>query len=178
MENMYGGCSDHEEEDAYDEMSIMEELIDKNKNISWEVRKEVLDELLEQIAEGNSSFTDYMVDVSVKLCSGKEEQIYLADFLTVNGNSYYKDFASNIYRKVGEDQKYLASRKGHLYYGSDYLDLASYYKQHGQSELALNTVLDGLNKADGGLDEIYAYLFKYYKRKKMKRQFVNYIRLL
>ena len=165
MANMYGGCPDSDEEDAYDEMSIMEELIEKNHDISWLVRKEVLDELLEQIAEDNSGFTDYMVDLTVKLCYSKEEKQYLADFLSVNGSSYYKEFASRIYREISEDQKYLASRKAQLNYGSDYLDLASYYKKNGNSELALQTVLEGLNKADGRLDDIYGYLFKYYKRK-------------
>ena len=165
MSNMYGGCPDSDEEDAYDEMSIMEDLIEKNHDISWLVRKEVLDELLEQIAEDNSGFTDYMVDLTVKLCYSKEEKQYLADFLSVNGSSYYKEFASRIYREIGEDQKYLASRKAQLNYGSDYLDLASYYKKNGNSELALQTVLEGLNKADGRLDDIYGYLFKYYKKK-------------
>lgn len=165
MANMYGGCPDSDEEDAYDEMSIMEELIEKNHDISWTVRKEVLDELLGQIAEDNSGFTDYMVDLTVKLCYSKEERLYLADFLSMNGNSYYKEFASRIYRELGENQKYLVSRKAQLNYGSDYLDLASYYKQNGKPELALQTVLEGLNKADGRLDDIYGYLFKYYKRK-------------
>ena len=34
MSNMYGGCPDSDEEDAYDEMSIMEDLIEKNHDIS------------------------------------------------------------------------------------------------------------------------------------------------
>ena len=165
MANMYGGCPDSDEEDAYDEMSIMEDLIEKNHDISWLVRKEVLDELLEQIAEDNSGFTDYMVDLTVKLCYSKEERLYLADFLSMNGSSYYKEFASRIYREIGENQKYLVSRKAQLNYGSDYLDLASYYKQNGNAELALQTVLEGLNKAEGRLDDIYGYLFKYYKKK-------------
>lgn len=165
MANMYGGCPESDEEDAYDEMSIMEDLIEKNHDISWLVRKEVLDELLEQIAEDNSGFTDYMVDLTVKLCYSKEERLYLADFLSMNGSSYYKEFASRIYREIGENQKYLVSRKAQLNYGSDYLDLASYYKQNGNAELALQTVLEGLNKAEGRLDDIYGYLFKYYKKK-------------
>lgn len=165
MANMYGGCPESDEEDAYDEMSIMEDLIEKNHDISWLVRKEVLDELLEQIAEDNSGFTDYMVDLTVKLCYSKEERLYLADFLSMNGSSYYKEFASRIYREIGENQKYLVSRKAQLNYGSDYLDLASYYKQNGNAELALQTVLEGLNKAEGRLDGIYGYLFKYYKKK-------------
>ena len=78
-------------------------------DISWLVRKEVLDELLEQIAEDNSGFTDYMVDLTVKLCYSKEERLYLADFLSMNGSSYYKEFASRIYREIGENQKYLVS---------------------------------------------------------------------
>lgn len=41
MANMYGGFPDSDEEYAYDEMSIMEDLLDKNHDVSWMVRKEV-----------------------------------------------------------------------------------------------------------------------------------------
>lgn len=163
--NMYGGCSESEENDAYYEMSIMDDLLEKKNGITWEVRKEILDELLECVAEDNSGFTDYIVDLALNMCYAKEEVIYLADFLIVHGNSYYKNLASSIYREVGEGQKYLASKKAQLKYGSDYLDLASYYEEQGKQEIALQIVLEGLKKVDGRLDEIYEYLYKFYKSK-------------
>ena len=44
--------------------------------------------------------------------------------------------------------------------------MAAYYKKHDEEETALKTVLEGLDKADGRLDEIYEYLFRYYEKNK------------
>lgn len=40
----YGGCSDEDEEIVYDTMDVMMGLLKENK-LSWECRKEVLDEM-------------------------------------------------------------------------------------------------------------------------------------
>ncbi|MDE7178686.1 MAG: hypothetical protein K2O59_12820 [Lachnospiraceae bacterium] len=44
--------------------------------------------------------------------------------------------------------------------------MAAYYKKHDEEETALKTILEGLDKADGRLDEIYEYLFRYYEKNK------------
>lgn len=58
--NTYGGCSDSDEEEVYDEIEILQKIIEENE-ISWKVRKEILDGMLEQIARDNSGFTDMLV---------------------------------------------------------------------------------------------------------------------
>ncbi len=163
--DMYGGGPEPDEEDAYDELEAMEELLENNE-ISWEVRQEVLDEMLYFVASDNSGFTDGLVDIAFVLCRTKEEYLYLADFLNSKGNSYYRNLAADIYLKNGEDEKFIESKKANLNYGSDYLELAGYYEKHGDEKKALKIVLEGLNKCNGRLDEIYSYLFNYYKRKK------------
>ncbi|MDE5893828.1 MAG: hypothetical protein K2H45_12985 [Acetatifactor sp.] len=160
----YGGGPEWDEENAYDELEKMTQLMINNE-VSWAVRKKVLDEMLAFVASDNSGFTDSLVDIAVELCKGKEEKIYLADFLAQHGNSYYRGFASTIYRECGEDAKFLKNQKAHLEYAEDYMELADYYMKKGDEEKALETVWDGMRKGDGRLDEVYRYLFAYYRDK-------------
>lgn len=162
--NTYGGCSDSDEEEVYDEIEIIQKIIAENE-ISWNIRKDILDSMLEQIAYDNSSFTDVLVDIAKEFCHTNDELEYLADFLADKGSHYYKAYAASLYNKIGVDDKFLETKKANLEYGSDYLELADYYKNHGKKELALQTVWDGLDKCNGRLDEIYRYLFKWYHSK-------------
>lgn len=159
----YGGGPESDEDDACYELEAMSKLLEDNE-VSWIVRKEILDQMLHFVASDNSGFTDYLVDIAVMMCTNKQENLYLADFLIENASSYYRKIASNIYLQNGEEQKFIESKKANLEYGSDYLELAAYYKKHNDEQTALKIVLEGLNKADGRLDEIYKYLFEYYEK--------------
>ena len=161
--DMYGGGPESDEDDACYELEAMSKLLEDNE-VSWIVRKEILDQMLHFVASDNSGFTDYLMDIAVKMCTNKQENLYLADFLIENASSYYRKIASNIYLQNGEEQKFIESKKANLEYGSDYLELAAYYRKHNDEQTAIKIVLDGLNKADGRLDEIYKYLFEYYEK--------------
>lgn len=160
--DMYGGGPESDEDDACSMLENMMKLLEDNE-VSWIVRKQILDEMLGFAASDNSGFTDYLMDIAVIMCTNKQENIYLADFLVQNANSYYRGLAAKIYLENGEEQKFIESKKANLHYGSDYLELAAYYKKHNDKETALKIVLEGLDKADGRLDEIYEYLFRYYE---------------
>lgn len=163
--DMYGGGPESEEDDACDMLRNMMKLFEDNE-VSWIVRKEILDEMLDFIASDNSGFTDFLMDIAFIMCTNKQENLYLADSLIKNSNSYYRGVAARIYLENGEEQKFVESKKANLQYGSDYLELAAYYKKHNDEETALKTVLEGLNKAYGRLDEMYEYLFKHYEKNK------------
>ena len=79
---------------------------------------------------------------------------------------FYHDIGTRIYLDYGKQEKYLAVRKENLVYASDYLELAQYYRKQKNEKLALQIVKEGLEKAQGGLSEIYRYLFEYYKNRK------------
>lgn len=161
--DMYGGGPEADDDDACAALEKMAKLLEDNET-SWIVRKEILDEMLGFVASDNSGFTDYLMDIAVIMCTNKQENIYLADFLVKSANSYYRGLAAKIYLENGEEQKFIESKKANLHYGSDYLELAAYYKKHNDKETALKIVLEGLDKADGRLDEIYEYLFRYYEK--------------
>lgn len=161
--DMYGGGPEADEDVAYTALEEMAKLLEDNE-VSWIVRKEILDEMLGFVSSDNSGFTDYLMDIAVIMCINRQESIYLADFLIENANSYYRGLAAKIYLENGEEQKFIESKKANLHYGSDYLELAAYYKKHNDMETALKIVLEGLDKADGRLDGIYEYLFRYYEK--------------
>lgn len=161
--DMYGGGPEADEDVAYTTLEEMANLLEDNE-VSWIVRKEILDEMLGFVSSDNSGFTDYLMDIAVIMCINRQESIYLADFLIENANSYYRGLAAKIYLENGEEQKFIESKKANLHYGSDYLELAAYYKKHNDMETALKIVLEGLDKADGRLDGIYEYLFRYYEK--------------
>lgn len=161
----YGGGPESDEDDAYGMLENMMKLLEDNE-VSWIVRKEILDEMLGFVASDNSGFTDYLMDIAVIMCTNRQEKIYLADFLIENANSYYRGLAARLYLENGEEQKFVESKMANLQYGSDYLELAAYYEKHGDEETALKTVLEGVDKADGRLDEVYKYLFRYYEKNK------------
>ena len=95
--NSYGGCH-YEEELACDEIYEMQSLIAKYE-ISWEVRKDILDKMLEQIIYDNSGFTDILLETTDELCQTDNEYLYLADLLSKHNDSYYRKIAASIYRE-------------------------------------------------------------------------------
>jgi len=156
--NTYGGCSDDDEETAFDGIEIIVDLI-RDNTISWECRKHVVDGMLEQIKYDNSGFTDTLVDSSMEICQTDDELEYLADHLEKIDSHYYKGVAGSILRRIGKEEKFLEIQKANLIYGSDYLTLSKYYEKNGQEELALTNAWVVLNKCKGRLDEVYIYLF-------------------
>ena len=161
--DMYGGGSESDEEDAYNELEKMCNLFEENEDVSWQCKKVILDEMLKFVSSDNSGFTDYLVDVAMAMCNTQEENLYLADFLSEYANSYYRGLAANIYLENGKEDKYLEGKLKNLQYSEDYLELAGYYKKKGDHKQALNIVLKGLDRGSGRLDNIYQYLFQYYK---------------
>lgn len=180
MFNTCGGGSKSDEDDIREELKAMEDLLGK-QGISWTVRKEVLDEMLEEVASDNSGLTDVLVDLAVKMCRTKEERIYLADFLADYGNSFYKNFAAAIYAENGKEGSAdgtgktgasgTAQSRGKApeagagqkpTSASEYVALANQYKKQGDAERAFRTAIDGLANVEGRLFEIYDYLFRYY----------------
>lgn len=162
--NEYGGTSYSKEEEAYDALSMIDDLTKKNKT-PWTFRQQIVDEMMEQFYYGNSGFDDALFDNCDCLCQTKEEKLYLADALTKSGNGYYIGVAANIYLNCGEDEAFVETQSKNLRYGSDYIELADYYKKNKQPDKAVALVEEALSKADGRMDEVYRWLFKEYRKK-------------
>ena len=63
-----------------------------------------------------------------------------------------------IYRKIGNDNKYLEMRKADLKYGNDYHDLATFYFEKGGTEKAIKIAYEGLEKGEGNKSDLKKFL--------------------
>ena len=66
--------------------------------------------------------------------------------------------ARRIYRRLGDQEKYLELRGQQMEYGADYHDLATFYWDSGEKEKALQVAEKGLRKAKGRVDELRAFV--------------------
>lgn len=76
--NEYGGGDYREEDDA---IFLLWELskMGKEKNISWNARKMVMDSMMEQYAIGNSGFEDMLYEIASGFCDTEEEIEYFEE---------------------------------------------------------------------------------------------------
>lgn len=96
--NMYGGGPESDEEDAADCLWKIASCA-KEQEVSWDVRRWILDGLLEEFNVGNSGFDDLLIDIASSLCKTKEEKRYFADALASGSDEYYKGYAAYIVNK-------------------------------------------------------------------------------
>ena len=161
--NEYGGGPEDEEDKANE---YIEELCKLLPSLSWDVRQEIMDGMLVQYRYGNSGFDDVLTDTCFKMCKEEHEWRYLANKFMSFGGRWNKERAMEIYSEIGADDEYLNIRQSSLEYGSDYLDLAWYYEEQGDTEKALALAHTGLKKAGGSLSGLVGYLFDYYEEKR------------
>ena len=159
--NDYGGCSEEDEDEAYDALRKIDKLNEENET-PWEFRKAIVDGMMGQFFLGNSGFEDTLYDSCSELCKTQEEQLYLADVLSKSRSTYYRRIAATIHLNCGNEEAFLEIRSQNLEYGSDYIALADYYRSHGQQDKAVALVEQALSKADGRMDDVYRWLFDEY----------------
>lgn len=172
--NLYGGGSESDEDEAVEALWQMNEIVRENE-ISWDIRLSVLDEMLAEFYTGNSGFDDMLIEVAESFCKGDAEKRYLADALVQGTSSYYKNYGASIYSAIGDENKFLETKLSNLRYGSDYVDVANYYDQHGERQKAIKMIWKGLKETDGRLDELVSYVAPIYIKEKMKMNFGGFI---
>ena len=168
--NKYGGTN--RERQGYDALYQIREVV-KGKEISWDLRRSVVDEMMEEFYQGNSGFDDTLVNTCGVLCSSKEEELYLAGKLKKSSSHYYKKIAADIFEKYGQANEFIEILSTNLKYGSDYIALAEHYKKEGQPELAVELVEGDINNVYFGSGDVYAWLFKEYAKRKQEDKIQN-----
>ena len=160
--NSYGGGPEEDEEEAYEWLEKIWDLIDEAK-ITFESKRKLMDAVFIEYDEGNSGFDDSLMELCFQLCQEKEEWEYLVKKLGNKPSNWNKGLAISIYKNyLHDDSKYLEVRLKNLHYGSDYWDLVQYYIDKQETELAIETAQKGIEKGEGRLTELYDYLIDYY----------------
>lgn len=128
------------------------------KNIDSEYRQELLEEVLPYIEKGNAGLDDQLTDVAYACCYEDADWRRLAEALESMKGDWKIGLARDIYRRLGDREKYLALRKLKMQYGGDYYDLATFYLDEGEKEKAFAVAEQGLQKGQGRMDELRTFL--------------------
>lgn len=156
MDN-YGGAPYDVEERVWDLLEEIAELL-RSKKVNEACRLRILDYILPYIKSGNSGLSDELDELAYAACYTDSELRYLAESLEAMGSDWQNHNARRIYRKIGDDEKYLELRLNDMELGADYLDLAEYYWESGKKDQSILTAKKGLKEARGRMDELRAFM--------------------
>jgi hypothetical protein len=153
----YGG-GDYATEDLVAELldQIRERL--ETKNVDADHRQEILNLVLPYVKSGNAGMDDMLYEVAYAACYDDADLRGLAQAFETMSSEWKVGRAQDIYRRIGDRDKYLALRAKRMEYGADYHDLATFYWDSGEKEKALHIAEEGLSKAQGRMDELREFV--------------------
>ncbi len=153
----YGG-GDYATEDLVAELldQIRERLA--AKNVDTEHRQEILNLVLPYIKSGNAGMDDMLYEVAYAACYDDDDLRVLAQAIEMMAGEWKIGHARDIYRRLGDRDRYLELRAKRMEYGADYHDLATFYWDSNEKEKAIHVAEDGLCKARGRMDELREFV--------------------
>jgi hypothetical protein len=143
----YGGPDEDYEKVGY----VLEQLAQvlSDGRASDECRQEIQALALKYLATDDAS-VDQLYDVAKACCHTDEEFRQLAQTFEATDRTWsfgfrtYKEQAMQIYRQIGDRDRYLALRLEHLESGRDFFELATFYAESGEMDKAVLTAEQGL----------------------------------
>ncbi|MBU0731243.1 MAG: hypothetical protein KKE17_12725 [Proteobacteria bacterium] len=147
------GLADH----VADLLYQIQNKLTKN-TVAAEYRTDLLNEVLPYIRSSNAGLDDDLYGVAYACCCDNDDLRRLAMAFESMARDWPTDHARRIYRKIGDNEKYLELRALKMEFGLDYHDLATFYWEQGEKERAIKTAQDGLKKGDGRLEELRQFL--------------------
>jgi len=162
--NCYGGGPDEEEEEVYEWLEKISDLI-KGDNITPEAKHRFMDTAFVEYDAGNSGFDDGLMDLFFELCKEKNEWEFLVQKLNSRKSDWRKTLVMRIYRdQLNDDSRYIEERLKNLHYGMEYWDLVQYYIGKHNKKSALEIAQKGIEHGEGRLTELYDYLIDHYSK--------------
>jgi len=128
------------------------------KNVDTDHRREILNLALPYIKSGNAGMDDMLYEVAYAACYGDDDLRVLAQAFETMPGEWKIGHARDIFRRLGDRDKYLELRAKRMEYGADYHDLATFYWDSGDKEKAIHVAEDGLCKARGRMDELREFV--------------------
>lgn len=135
----------------------LQEKLATNK-VPADMRQELLAEVLPYIASGNAGLDDELYGMVYAACYVDDDWRRLAEAFEAMKGEWKISHARNIYRKLGDREKYLALRHQSLELGADFHDLATFYWETGEKEKAIVIAEQGLKQGRGRMDELRQFL--------------------
>jgi hypothetical protein len=129
-----------------------------SKKVDSDHRRQILNLVLPFIESGNAGMDDMLYEVAYAACYDDDDLRGLAQAFEAMDNEWKVGRARDIYRRLGDRDKYLELRRRRMEYGADYHELATFYWESGEKEKALQVAEEGLRKAQGRMDELRGFL--------------------
>lgn len=143
--------------------------------LSLKIRMRLIDDLFQFL--DNLPFLEGITKVMLAAAHSDDERMTLATcFDQSPRNGYLKQLARAIYREVGDDEAYLASRLSNLIFAEDYYDLALFYADKGELQKAVEIAEQGLAVRTGSKQELRVFLADYALNHQRDRQ--HYLQLM
>ena len=153
----YGGGSYDVEDHVADLLDQIRKQLESKKVVA-EYRQEILAQVLPFIKSGNAGMDDPLYDIAYAACYDDADLRGLAEAFEAMKDEWKVGHARDIYRRIGDRDKYLTLRQNRMTYGGDYHDLATFYWQSGEKEKALEVAEQGLRKGKGRMDELRRFV--------------------
>jgi hypothetical protein len=128
-----------------------------SKKVGSDHRRDILDRVLPFIESGNAGMDDMLYEVAYSACYDDDDLRRLAQAFETMQHEWKTANARDIYRRLGDREKYLELRISHMEYGADYHDLATFYWESGEKEKAMQVAEEGLRKGQGRMDELRGF---------------------
>lgn len=130
--------------------------------LSKKVRFHLIDDVMKFLDCTTLGMLERMTQIMLAAAHTDEERIILASCLDQYfQNRYLRNIARAIYREIGEDEAYLASRLPDLLFAEDYHDLATFYAEKNNLPEAVQIAEQGLLVRGGGKKELREFLAHY-----------------
>jgi tetratricopeptide (TPR) repeat protein len=155
--DLYGGGDYGTVDDVAELLDQIRERLE-SKEVDADHRRELQDLVLPFIKSGNAGMDDMLDDVVYAACYDDSDLRGLAKVFEAMNNEWRTARARDIYRRIGDRDKYLELRAGRMEYGVDYHDLAAFYWESGEKEKALQVAEKGLEKGKGRMDELRGFV--------------------
>ncbi len=164
--NQYGGGPEEEEDEVYSELEDIKKLFQEQK-LDAKLKKEFFEKMFFYYDWDNSGLSDTVMDAIFEIASIDEDWRYIVKKLEAKkqDSSWRKEMIADIYKNhLKDEESYLKIREKNLEHGSDYYDLVDFWHKKGEVEKAVQIAKEGVEKCESGLDNLFEYLFKHYKK--------------
>lgn len=163
--NRYGGGPREEEELFYENIYEMIEILESHE-IPAGYRQDLIEKFMPEYLWGNSGLDDPTLELIYTAAESEEDWLTVIDYLEKSDSDFDRKRIMHIYRdKLGEKEKYLELRNKQLEYGTDYYDLACFYRKEGEIERAVEVAREGEEQGAGRIIDNIRFLRKYYQEK-------------
>ena len=163
--NEFGGGPPEEEDECFDYLHDIIDILEESE-VPREIRREIIDDFMEEYLVYNSGFVDMLREVVFSAAKDKDDWELVIDKLNDSDSKFDQGDIMWIYLNIfNDDQKYLELRKKHLEYGMDYYNLALYFWDKGEKDKAAEVALEGAEKGKGRTFDNLKLLKNYYLEK-------------